>query len=474
MMFNSLRNRLILSHILPLLIIIPLMGFVLVYILETRYLLPSLEENLVNNANLLVGITSQQKQIWEDPQLAQALLEQSHASPDQLVMFIRPDGRILASNYPADAGQIDQVLNNPDLTNALKGELVVHTDFNHRLQGEVVDVFAPVNGPDQKVLGVVRMAYHYATVSDELMQLRYIIIGILILALTAGGVFGFFLALNIAKPIQQVTEAIDDLALQGCQDKLSVHGPDEIRQLERSVNFLVDRLHELEQARKQLLAGLVHELGRPLGALRMAIQVSIGGAKKEPKLLDELLEGMDEETARLERLLDDLAHLYDQVFGTLEINRQPVILAEWLPKMLLTWKEAAIEKRLQWVEIIPANLPTIEADPDRLDQIVGNLVSNAIKYTPAGGTVSISSGAEAQAVWIRVSDTGPGIPLEEQEKIFMPFYQGGQGRRIKQGMGLGLSIARDLAFAHGGKIMLESTPGLGSHFTVWIPRSKNK
>jgi signal transduction histidine kinase len=178
---------------------------------------------------------------------------------------------------------------------------------------------------------------------------------------------------------------------------------------------------------------------------------------------------MDEETARLQQVLEDLAHLHDQVLGTLEMNLAPVALGEWLPRMLIPWQEAALEKRLEWQVQIPDDLPTIQADAARLAQIVGNLASNAIKFTPPGKSVSVSAGVEGEMAWIKVSDTGPGIPLEEQGNIFTPFYRGDQGKRIKQGMGLGLSIARDLAVAHGGHLEMESVPGQGSQFIAWIP-----
>lgn len=470
-MFSSLRNRLLLSHVLPLVIIIPLMGISLIYATETHYIIPSLEKELVGDASLLAQITAQQGEIWQSPQLARALLDQSRTNPNKLLMLLDSNGRILASSDPADDENTGQPLNSQDLSRALDGELVVHTDYSQRLGGEVVDVLAPVITPNQQVIGIVRVAYHLASLQDELAQFEGLIIGILILGLVLGGTLGLALALNINRPIQQATRTIEDLALGGHKERLPLQGPDEIRRLSKSVNFLVERLHELEQARRQLLANLVHELGRPLGALRMAIQVTLGGAKKDAELLDDLLIGMDDEAARLQSLLDDLAHLHDQVLGTLELKRQPLPLADWLPKILFTWQEAARKKRLHWEEHLPSDLPTIDADPARLAQVVGNLVSNAIKYTQPGGTVCISAGVEQRNAWIRVSDTGPGIPAEEREKIFTPFYRGDQGKRVKQGMGLGLSIARDLITAHGGRIDLESVPGLGSHFTIWVPLS---
>jgi signal transduction histidine kinase len=178
---------------------------------------------------------------------------------------------------------------------------------------------------------------------------------------------------------------------------------------------------------------------------------------------------MDAEVERLGRLLDDLAGLHDQVLGTLELNRQPTALSEWLAGTLPPWRESVQAKGLKWVAAIPPNLPTADVDPDRLAQVVGNLLSNAIKYTPPKGTVSLDAGAEGEEAWIRVSDTGPGIGPEEQGRIFAPFYRSQPGRRFPQGMGLGLSIAFSLAAAHGGRLELDSAPGQGSRFTVWLP-----
>jgi signal transduction histidine kinase len=104
---------------------------------------------------------------------------------------------------------------------------------------------------------------------------------------------------------------------------------------------------------------------------------------------------------------------------------------------------------------------------------LSNLLSNAIKYTPAGGSVSIGAGVEDNAVWIQVGDTGPGIEPEEQALIFNAYYRGCASGRFPQGMGLGLTIARDLVVAHGGRLEVDSTPGQGSRFTIWLPLASN-
>jgi signal transduction histidine kinase len=155
--------------------------------------------------------------------------------------------------------------------------------------------------------------------------------------------------------------------------------------------------------------------------------------------------------------------------GTLELHSQRIDLAIWLPQVLTPWREAAHSKNLQWQEALESMLPALWADPDRLAQAVGNLLSNAVKYTAPGGTISVGAGASEETVWISVGDTGPGIAPQEQELIFAPFYRARNGRRFPQGMGLGLTIARDVVAAHGGRLEVQSALRRGSRFTIYVP-----
>jgi signal transduction histidine kinase len=469
-MLRSLRNRLVFSHILPLIFIIPLMGVALVYSIEKQILIPSLAEELVGNGRLLAEISRNEYELWGNPILFESMLVRVQLDPAVRVMFLNPQGELLYCSDPTDRADYGERPPLVGLEVAQAGQEVVLTNYSGvRLHNILLDTLVPVISQDQKVIGIVRLTYQIASVYELFSEMRALVIGVLIFGLLAGAVLGLILALNIGKPVQLVTQAIYDLAWGTHQESLKEQGPQEIRAQVQAVNFLLERLHSLEQARRQLLANLVHELGRPLGALRSAIHALAQGAASDPQLLTDLTNGMDEETGRLQHILDDLAHLHDQVLGALELDRKPLNLSEWLPKTLLTWQPAAQEKRLHWKMDIAQDLPTIQADPVRLEQVVGNLVSNAVKYTPSGRSVTVSAGKQAGEVWIKVSDTGPGIPAEEQKMIYMPFYRGDQGKRIKQGMGLGLTIARDLAAAHGGRIELESIPGIGSAFTVYIP-----
>jgi signal transduction histidine kinase len=407
--------------------------------------------------------------MWKNPQYAQNLLETAGAGLASRLMLISPDGHLLASSDPGDADRQNQLLELSGLAEAQAGRTASLTRYSQHLQGNVVDVLMPVSGADQQVVGIVRLTYRYASIYEDFLRLRYLIAGVLFVGLLLGTGLGTTLAISIGTPIRSVTEAIDRLARSGQADQLPERGPEEIRLLLRAINFLVERLHDLERYRRQLLANLVHELGRPLGALQSATQALKSGANRDPSLFNELLLGLEGEITRLRHLVDDLVQLREQVLGTLELNRQPVSLREWLSQVLMPWQEAALDKQLHWETDIPPDLPVAHLDSDRFAQVIGNLVSNAIKYTPPGGVVSVSAGFQGEEIWIRVSDTGQGIPPEEQEKIFIPFYRSYQGQQSARGMGLGLSITRELVTAHSGRLELESEPGLGSQFTVWIP-----
>jgi signal transduction histidine kinase len=468
-MFRSLRGQLILSHIIPSLLIIPLMGIALVYILGNRFILPNLVNQLADDALVIGEVARQEPGLFQDTGLAQKVLAYGRPDTTTRVMILDTQGRIIGSSDPTDENRIHTIPTHPELVDALNGQTVKTGDFSQAMQGEVVDVFVPVFDDHNQVLGIIRMTYRFATVFDLLLRLRYLIFSIFSVGIVFSAFLGLFLAFYISRPIQNVTHAIRELATGHRTESLPEQGPMEIESLQQSANFLVSRLHDLEADRRQLLVNLVHELGRPLGGLRTGIQVLRRGAKDDPEVLDELLEGLEEETSLLRHLLEDLSQLHDHVLGVLELDRQPVKISDWLDSRLGSFRLSAAQKGLEWRENIPEDLPEMNIDPLRIGQVVGNLINNAIKYTPRRGTVTISAGKNDREVWIRVEDTGPGIPGDELKNIFVPFFRGSKSKRIKQGMGLGLTIAKDLTLAHQGRLTVDSKPGSGSKFTIWLP-----
>ena len=464
---RSLRTRLLISHSLPLLIIILLTGFALDYVVETQILLPSFADELTNEAKLLAELTALQPNIWEESQVAQAYLSQLDPILAPHVSIFDVQGKFLGSTDPSL-----NLANPPDinLEDVLLEDTLIQTAYSRHLEASVVDVFVPVRGDTEAIMGMIQMTYHLEDVYGQFLALRRVIIGVLTVGVFLGAGIALLLAVNLSGALRQVTVSIQQLTTGQEVALPAEQGPEEIRELIRTVNTLVTRLQAMEITRRKLLTNLVHELGRPLGALLPAVQALEAGAVENESLRQELLAGMEDEIGILRRLLDDLTGLYDQSVGSFVLENQMVDLNEWLPGQFRAQREAAYAKGLSWQSNIPADLPMMEVDPDRLAQAIGNLINNAIKFTPQGGTVTMDAGIQANEVWIRVQDTGPGIPVEDQGFIFTPFFRGRTETRFPQGMGLGLSIARDLIIAHQGRLEFESTPGEGSCFTIWLPK----
>jgi two-component system sensor histidine kinase BaeS len=465
---RTLRSRLILSHILPLLLLVPIVGFALVYILETQVLLAGFSDELAQHGALTADMAGAESAIWSDAAEAQRFVTAFSIRRQYSVMLLDAEGKLLAASEPDHDGQLGQPLELPDLPSALAGEQKVYVGYAQRVQTDVVQVLVPVRGSGQQVMGVVYMSQRLSDMQGELNKLRYLIAGVLVVAFALAVIVGLLLALNLGRTLQRVTEAINGVASGREWTTLPEEGTDEIRTLLRAFNTLIERLRVLEESRRRLLANLVHELGRPLGALQSALQALLSGADQDPKLRHELLEGMDTQVHRLRPLLDSLTDLHAQVLGTLELNRQPTPLGEWLRRTVTPWREVAHGNGLHWRTDVPDSLPVLAVDQDRLAQALGNLLSNAIKYTPEG-TVSVEAFVRDSSVCIAVGDTGIGIAPAEQDEIFEPFYRSQRDKRFPQGMGLGLSIARDLVQAHGGSLRLESAPDKGSRFTILLP-----
>jgi signal transduction histidine kinase len=441
---------------------------------ETQVILTNLSNELIRQANLTAEIARDQPNIWTNIDQAQIFVTRFSAHHQADVMLLDPAGNLLASSAPGDDDKIGHRLNLPNLPAALAEKNSPQVNYNRNFQAEIVEILVPVVDLNQEVVGIIRLTNQLSNAQEYFLRLRYIIVGVLAVELLLGVVMGLLLALSLERSLRRVTEAIHDISSGRNWRTLPEQGPAEIRLLLRAFNTLTGRLRMLEDARRRLLANLVHEVGRPIGALQSAIQALLNGADQETALRRELLEGMEAEVQRLHPLLDNLAELHDRVLGTLELNCQPVALSDWLPRVAAPWREAAQAQGIRWQASIPDRLPTLDVDADRLAQAVGNLLSNAVKYTPAGGVASLTAGVDCAQVWIRVSDTGPGISDDELDRIFEPFYRSRRGRRFPQGMGLGLTIARDLVTAHNGRLEVESKVGQGSSFTIWLPQVSSK
>jgi len=240
--------------------------------------------------------------------------------------------------------------------------------------------------------------------------------------------------------------------------------------LAQAYNRLQDNRENLEKNRQQMVANLVHEIGRPLGSVRTAIDALLSGAFEDPILRVDLVKGISERVDRMGRLLEDLGLTYRRLTPQ-EIQLKPVGINQWIRPLTPLWAETARQKGIEWEFSMPGEFSDLTTDPDRLAQALSNLVNNAIKFTPEGGKVKLGIYQEQGNIKFQVSDTGPGIALEEQSHLFTPFHRSVKPSWKTPGLGLGLSIAQSIIVSLGGKITFTSIPGHGSTFTIELPTS---
>ncbi len=301
-----------------------------------------------------------------------------------------------------------------------------------------------------------------------LAQFRRVFGWVALIALILGVAGGAWLTRRALAPIHQLIDAVQNLLATG---RLSERMPlpeahDEINRLARLFNTMLEKNDALIRGMREALDNVAHELRTPLTRLRGSAELALEGEPDPQKSRDALLDSM-EETDRVLTMLNTLMDISEAETGLMKLERQPVVLAELAAEAVELFEFVAEEKRIPVTVNIPPGLQCF-ADPRRLRQVLVNLLDNALKYTPAGGRVTLTGEAVADEVVLSVQDTGPGIPPEEQTRIWERLYRGDKSRS-QRGLGLGLSLVRAIVTSHGGRIELESKVGEGSTFRVHLP-----
>jgi signal transduction histidine kinase len=287
-------------------------------------------------------------------------------------------------------------------------------------------------------------------------------------ALAAAGLallLGAILANTISRPVQELTAATKVLAGGDLGHQVPVRTDDEIGELAKSFNQMSADLAHSNQLRRQMTADIAHDLRTPLSVI-----LGYSEALNDGKLPGgpETYEAMHVQAQHLDRLIEDLRTLSLADAGQLSLMRRPIDPRGLLEHTALAYLPAA-ESRAIDLRVTGEDVQPVSVDPDRMLQVLGNLVGNALRHTPDGGRVSLSAARENGNVLLRVQDNGPGIPPEDLPHIFDRFYRGDKARAADGASGLGLAIARSLIEAHDGRIDAENAPGGGALFTIVLP-----
>ncbi|MEA3334807.1 MAG: HAMP domain-containing sensor histidine kinase [Chloroflexota bacterium] len=372
-------------------------------------------------------------------------------------------GRIV---YDSQDQQTGEVLTRADLAMALSLER----------GGNIVGYLLMRHGPGSQ-LSVVEQGF-LDRVNEGLLIAA-------VIGLVLGGLLGMLLARNLARPMSDVAAAAEAIAGGDLSQRVPEGGTEEMVAVAQSFNRMAENLEEAERLRSNLVADVAHELRTPLTVIQGNLHAILDGVYPLEK---QEIATVYDQSLLLNRLVDDLGELARAEAGQLQLEQRPTDVAAVLEQARLAFSPVAEARGIELRVEVPAGLPAVLADPDRLAQILHNLISNALRYVPSGGAITLgarladsgrSTGLESHVdhVVIRVADTGRGIPPEEIDHVFDRFWTRGVfDNRIAadspdtptpdspSGSGLGLAITKYLVEAHGGTIGVESQPGQGTRF----------
>lgn len=470
-MFNSLRFRLFLSHL-----VVALTTLVLV---SAALLLALREQAIVNleTYNQLHRAVASLIAVGEPPPVP------AGASPDELrrlaaqaaqqagrrVVIVDPAGGVLADSHPDQPRLVRFRRAGPASAEFRQGLHDYALDERRRLW---LAVQRPMPGDGPQYFLLERRPTVLRFIRENLswpLAQAGLIAGLL------STLLAILIARSVAGPLRHVAAGARAVARgQGSDDPVPtvpVSGPSEVRSVAQSFNEMAKQVRAAQAAQRDFVANVSHDLKTPLTSIQGFAQAILDGAADTPDQLRRSASIIFDEAERMRRLVDgllDLARL-DARLSTL--SRVSTDVSALLTSASEKLGRRAAEKGLSLQTHIQA-LPPIPGDPDRLAQVFDNLLDNALKYTPAGGSILLNAAQVGGAIEVVVADTGAGIPPEDLPRIFERFYQVDKSRvgaSEARGAGLGLAITKEIVEAHGGQVRAESAAGRGAKFTVRLP-----
>jgi two-component system sensor histidine kinase BaeS len=287
------------------------------------------------------------------------------------------------------------------------------------------------------------------------------------LAILAVFIVGFTVARGLRRlviPLGDLIDAAESVEAGDYATRVRPRGPRELRSLARAFNAMSARLESSEEQRRRLLADVTHELRTPLTIMQGNLEALLDGVYPADA---EHLEPILDATRVLSRLVDDLRTLSLAEAGALTLHREPTDTADLVSDAVASFRTQADAAGITLVAAVGDALPQIDVDPVRMREVLSNLLSNALRYTPRGGTIRVSAAASDGKLRVSVKDSGPGIAPEALPHVFDRFYKSEESH----GAGLGLAIAKSLVVAHGGEIGVTSTLGQGTEMLITLPVS---
>lgn len=381
------------------------------------------------------------------------------------VLLVNRDGVVFNDSFN-ERWVIGKKLEHNEITAALRGETAVGY---HRISPEewVMYVAVPIT-LEKQVMGAVLLSTDITDIEVALATVLRRMLIFTLLGSTLALMVGLWLADRLTNPVQDLTSAVQRLAMGTFDQPVPVRSQDELGQLAQSFNFMAERLEQMDRTRRAFVADASHELKSPLSSIKALAESLIYSDERDVAVYREYLQDINEEIDRLNRVVHDLLQLA-KMEDAQDINWQQQSIQQVVEEILELVEPQAKAKGIVLNKKLPPDL-NWPVNGDLLGTVLLNLIDNGIKYTPEGGSVTLSCWTAGEKLFVQVADTGEGIPPEDLPHIFERFYRVDKARaRETGGTGLGLSIVQQSVRVMGGTINVHSTEGVGTIFNVELP-----
>ncbi len=447
---------------------------IFLFIAEKRLLIQEMEKNQMNIIKGLAQVGKESLITNDEILLINYVNLVERTKGVIYAMVTGSQGKILAHT---DVSLLGTVANDTIAIKARSSNELVTQSYLDKENQNILDIALPIFINQNKV-GIARIGFSqdslHEIVEETLRETRKRIFGVAVVMLIIGFIGAVILAQMMTKPIKQMAKGAELIGQGKLDTTIVVKSRDELEGLARDLNKMSSQLKEIDQMKSDFLASVTHELRSPLTSLTMYIELFLKGAAGElNEKAKKFLTIMEGSNNRLSRFIDDLLDMAKIERGKMEIKKEPLGILPIVSETVQLIKPQADEKNIEVTTDIPDSLPLVFVDGDRTRQIITNLLSNSIKFTPEKGKISVKIQDEKEHLQVSISDTGIGIPPDRIDKIFDKFEQVREVReRIKgpKGTGLGLAIVKSLVEAQGGKIRVESEVGKGSTFYFTLPK----
>ncbi len=382
------------------------------------------------------------------------------------VMLLNNEGIVISDSYDVLTGQ---KLDHVEVQEALQGKSNARL-HNLKKYGRTVYAAVPVF-LGREIQGVVLISSSVEEIYNNITRTmkNFALLSILCVFIT--GLISFIFAKVISAPIEKLTDTINKMYQGKLEQKIEVTGNDELSNLGTAFNLMTTKLALVDQQRKDFVANVSHELKTPLSAVKLLSESLLHQNQADIDIYREFLKDIDSEVDRLNKIIENLLKLVDLDKNKLELDYQ-VTYVNYLVENLIRSLKPLAEKKNISVEFLETEKIQIKLDQIKIQQVLINIISNGIKYTPEGGKIDVSLYTEYEDVVIKIEDNGIGIPKESLPHIFERFYRVDRARaRNTGGTGLGLSIAQQIIGLHQGSIRVDSELGEGTIFYIRLPKN---